>query len=464
MSNWLIGFLCVWLWQTQALGLSVVIEVVSLPSNTPASDPIYIAGTFNGWNPGHPSYQLMPPGGPAYSITLQGTGTIEFKFTRGSWSKVECQADGSFLPNRQFTFGSADTLQVAIAAWEDLLGASSTALPNVVLLSDSFFIPQLNRYRSIWLYLPDDYYSAPDKRYPVFYLQDGQNVFDEATAFAGEWQVDETLHALELSGDAGCIVVAVANGGVNRIEEYSPWVNPLYGGGQGDAYAEFLAQVLKPYIDAHYRTFPQRDFTAIGGSSLGGLIAFYTALKYNDVFSKAAVFSPSFWFDDSVELFVAAHQKSHPMRIRFVAGYPESSSMIPEIRSVYGLLRQGSYSEQELDTSFHWDGQHAEWFWAREFGPTYLWLFASQDAVGSTTTSAVRLIPQPAFDQVVISGSLPYGQPLQVRIYDSSGVLRRTLSCRAGQPVDLGSLPSGVYQMQVMVGRKRYETPLVLIR
>lgn len=446
-----------------ARAASVTIQVVAVPANTPPGDPIFIAGTFNGWNPGHPAYQLSKSG-TIFTITLNGSGTVEFKFTRGSWAKVECKADGSFLPNRQFTFGSADTLLLTIAGWDDLLSSSSTALPNVVLLSDSFYMPQLNRYRSIWLYLPDDYATAPTKHYPVLYMQDGQNLFDQSLSFAGEWQVDETLHALQQNGDGGCIVVGIAHGGVHRIQEYSPWVNPAYGGGKGDAYLQFIVETLKPFVDANYRTLPGRDFTAIGGSSMGGLIAFYGALKYNDVFCKAAIFSPSFWFDDSLELYVAAHQKQWPARLRFVAGYMESSTMVPDIRTMYSLLAQAGFSHQELDTSFHADGQHAEWFWAREFGPTYQWLFATTGGTGAGNALPLRVYPQPAFAQIIISGPSSGKEILRMRIFDTLGALRYSGTYLPGTPLDVRHLPPGNYSIHLGWGRKRCILPLQIVR
>ncbi|MCS6990589.1 MAG: alpha/beta hydrolase-fold protein [Chitinophagales bacterium] len=462
MRLWLIGLAVACSLQLSAA--TVVIRVVSMPSNTPPADPIYIAGTFNGWNPAHSSYKLALINGVP-TITLQGNGTIEFKFTRGSWAKVECKADGSFLPNRTFTFGSADTLELSIAAWEDLIsGNTSTALPNVILLSDSFYMPQLNRYRTIWLYLPDDYHTAPSKYYPVFYLQDGQNVFDAATSFAGEWQVDETLHALQQAGDWGCIVVAIANDGQHRIDEYAPFVNPAYGGGEGDAYLDFIVQTLKPYIDANYRTMPTRDYTAIGGSSMGGLIAFYAALRHDDVFGKAAVFSPSFWFDDSLLIYTAAHQKQWPLRLRFVAGYSESASMVPNIRNIYKLLVQAGYGSHEIDTSFHIDGQHVEWFWAREFGPAYQWLFSNLGAAPEPEISQIVIYPQPAHDVVMLGGPFLKGQPLDIHLFDSTGALLWSTWIRAGQPLSISHLPAGSYLIHIRHETRRYAASLRIAR
>lgn len=124
-------------------------------------------------------------------------------------------------------------------------------------------------------------------------MHDGQNVFETATSFSGEWEVDESLNALHENGDYGCIVVAIDNGGAFRLDEYSPWINTQFGEGQGDDYMQFIINTLKPDIDNSYRTKPERDYTGIMGSSMGGLISMYGGMEYNSVFSKIGAFSPS---------------------------------------------------------------------------------------------------------------------------------------------------------------------------
>jgi metallo-beta-lactamase class B len=146
---------------------------------------------------------------------------------------------------------------------------ASTATASVSILDTAFAMPQLERTRRIWLYLPPGY-AASTRRYPVLYMHDGQNLFDAATSFAGEWGVDETLDSLHALGDPGVIVVGIDNGRMKRMDEYTPWHNTRYGGGEGDAYVDFLTQTLKPYVDAHYRTLAERVHTGVAGSSMGG--------------------------------------------------------------------------------------------------------------------------------------------------------------------------------------------------
>lgn len=113
-----------------------------------------------------------------------------------------------------------------------------TASKNVHLLDSAFPVTILNRTRRIWLYLPEGY-AASTKRYPVLYMHDGQNLFDEATSFSGEWEVDKTLDALP---DA-CIVVGIDNGGIKRMNEYNPHNTPQFGKGKGD---NIWSSSLKP--------------------------------------------------------------------------------------------------------------------------------------------------------------------------------------------------------------------------
>ncbi|OUJ72627.1 alpha/beta hydrolase [Hymenobacter crusticola] len=254
---------------------------------------------------------------------------------------------------------------------------ASTRTPNVTVLTDSFSIPQLNRERRVWLYLPNDY-ATSQRRYPVLYLQDGQNMFDEATSFVGEWGVDETLSQLQQSGqDQGCIVVAVDNDGQRRLDEYSPWRNEKLGGGEGDAYVDFLVKTLKPYIDANYRTLPGREHTGIAGSSMGALISLYGGLKYQDVFSKVGLFSPAFWFaQQPLFAFVKAAKIRQSTRFYFVAGAQEGPTMVPLMAAMRDSLCQVGAAQKDISYQVRPDGKHSEWFWRREFSAAYQWLYA----------------------------------------------------------------------------------------
>jgi predicted alpha/beta superfamily hydrolase len=182
----------------------------------------------------------------------------------------------------------------ACAADSSVVAKTSTAQANVSLLKEELIIPGLNRKRQIRLYLPPNYASS-GQRYPVLYMHDAQNLFDVATAYAGEWKVDETMNALSKAGKLDLIVVGIDNGQDKRMTELNPWSNAQFGAGEGKEYVEFIVKVVKPLIDRQYRSKPDRINTAIMGSSMGGLISHYAINQYPDVFSKAGIFSPSYW-------------------------------------------------------------------------------------------------------------------------------------------------------------------------
>ena len=394
LRNGLGSGVCLWLALAGPVASAqTTLRLDALPPTTPAGALLYVAGSFNNWQPADPASQLVRQPTGTYQLTLPASvqGPQEFKFTRGSWATVEATARYEPLANRRATLLGAPTVVACqVAAWQDQRPGGTpppgpkahTLASNVRVLADSFRLPQLGgRARRVWLYLPPSYVANPHRRYPVLYLQDGQNVFDEATAFAGEWGVDETLNKLAAAdkNPPSCIVVAIDNGGARRLSEYSPWANAEYKqGGEGDQYTDFLARTLKPYIDAHYRTQPEAAHTVVAGSSMGGLIAFYAGLKYPRVFGRVGVFSPAFWF--AKDSLLAYEQRRAPAarasRFYFVAGPDESETMLPLMRKVRdGLLARG-LAPSHLAFKAPADGQHAEWFWRREFGPAYQWLLA----------------------------------------------------------------------------------------
>jgi metallo-beta-lactamase class B len=258
-----------------------------------------------------------------------------------------------------------------------------SATRSVSVLDTAFAMPELGRTRRIWIYLPPDY-AGSGRRYPVLYMHDGQNVFDAATSYAGEWGVDEALDSLHAAGVPGVIVVAVDNGGgEHRMDEYSPWKHPQHGGGEGDAYVDFLANTLKPWIDRRFRTRPDRGSTGVMGSSMGGLISLHAAFRHPGVFGRVGVFSPSLWF--SPEVFAAARAADRVRvrpRIYLVSGGREGPPEDPGVvvkdqaRLVDTLAAAGFRVGPDVHAAAPADGQHSEWFWRREFPAAYRWLFA----------------------------------------------------------------------------------------
>jgi predicted alpha/beta superfamily hydrolase len=444
-----------------AASAQVTFKITAVPANTPANATIYMAGSFNSWNPGSAAHALTYNAADgSYEITLPtGTGTIEYKFTRGTWAAVETSATNGQVPNRSFTFGSSSgPVLHQVLNWEDLAGGNpgqSTANANVSVISTTFQMPQLGRTRRVWIYVPNDY-ATSTRRYPVLYLQDGQNVFDNLTSFSGEWGVDETLSQLQASGQdpTGCIVVAIDNGGGARLDEYSPWNNPQYGGGQGEQYVNFMVQTLKPYIDTNYRTLTGREYTGVAGSSMGALIATYAALRYPAVFSKVGVFSPAFWFaNPQLHQYLRQHPANPDTRFYFVSGTTESTTMVPHMRAVRDSLAYYGVPAANLNFNTRTDGQHAEWFWRREFPAGYQWLYAATPtATASRSSLRFALYPNPVIFTLRVQ--LPSQVPAaQLEITDALGraVLRTSVS--DGEAVDVSRLAKGLYLSRLTAGQ-----------
>lgn len=444
-------------------------RLTAVPSNTPSDATLYIAGSFNGWHPNGTALVLQTDG--SYSATVDASvSLIEYKFTRGTWQSVEGNSSGSFLPNRTYNYtGGVQTVNdLQIATWEDLggSGGSSTANNQVSIIATDFYIPQLDRTRRIWIYLPNDY-NTETKNYPVLYMHDGQNLFDAATAFAGEWEIDETLHDLQaMQGDYGAIVVGIDNGGSLRLDEYSPWVNPSYGGGDGDEYVDFLVQTLKPYIDANYRSLTDREHTGIAGSSMGGLISLYAALQYQDIFGKVGVFSPSLWFSDSVFDFAELHPKTQNMAFYFLAGALEGTQMVADMQAMRNLLLTTGFTADEINYEVAADGQHSEWFWAREFGDAYTWLFDDDSTIGIQPIDIphlARIYPSPA-DSAITIDVLGHTQGMSLSLYAPNGKLVVQQTLQAHQTLDTQYLPKGIYFVHLLKnGVAQYSGKLAIV-
>lgn len=242
-----------------------------------------------------------------------------------------------------------------------------------VRLEKEFQITALDRTRKIWLYLPPDYESSSTS-YPVIYMQDGQNLFDKNASFAGEWEIDETMDLFFQQNIKTAIVVGIENDGANRINEYSPYINANYNkGGEGDAYVDFIVDEVKPYIDTNYRSLRDATNTGIGGSSMGALISLYAAVKHQNVFGKAILFSPSFWFTDEIFTFVEQTSVQSNLKIYMAAGRNEDGQIAANTERMQEHLSSAGFRDVEVQIDE--DGYHGEGYWARAFPLAYRWLF-----------------------------------------------------------------------------------------
>jgi len=342
---------------------------------TRSNEDIYLTGTFNNWKPQDPQYKLKPFSGGRKSIVLinLAAGTYAFKFSRGE-NKLESTADGRDIPDRIVEVNGDISNEYTIAGFKDDYPEKPkqyTASPQVRIMDTAFAFPQLNKKRRIWVYLPKNYQTT-GKNYPVLYMHDGQNLFNEKTAYAGEWGVDECLDSLQDQLQKECIVVGIDNGLDKRINEYNPYDHFQYGKGLGNEYVDFIALTLKLYIDSKYRTRKGRDYTYLTGSSLGGLISWYAQLKHPTVFGGAGVFSPSFWISPQIAVDAEKWDGMEMLRFYFYSGGKEDVTSVSDMQKIAAILQKKKQSQ--IRTVVNPVGQHSEKYWRQEFPAFYKWM------------------------------------------------------------------------------------------
>jgi predicted alpha/beta superfamily hydrolase len=195
--------------------------------------------------------------------------------------------------------------------------------------------PQRHSRRDVDVYLPSSY--ASGVRYPVVYLQDGQNLSDPASAFAGTWELEATIERLAWGG-LEAIFVGIHHTGRGRLAEYSPFADARHGGGQADAYLEFVVHTLKPRIDRTFNTRRDRESTVILGSSMGGLVSLYAYFRYPSVFSRAGVMSPSIWFGQGAIVRFIEEARVPRGRIYLDVGTGEGAGTLRDVRRLGRVL------------------------------------------------------------------------------------------------------------------------------
>lgn len=252
-----------------------------------------------------------------------------------------------------------------------------------IRIHENFRSPHLASPRSVMVYLPPGYGFDPARRYPVMYMHDGQNLMNPSDAFGGVvWGVDRTAQGLILTEQIEpLIIVGIYNSGERRIDEYTP-VKGAGGkmrgrGGQADAYGWMIIEHLKPFIDKTYATRAEREFTGIGGSSLGGLVSLYLAFKHPDVFSRVAAMSPSVWWANNHMIRETAKLPERiPLRIWLDIGKREGTRIKHQVRALKEmLLAQGWRTGADLAYLEIPEARHDESAWAARFDEVLKFLY-----------------------------------------------------------------------------------------
>ena len=262
------------------------------------------------------------------------------------------------------------------------------------MIREKVWSPHLQNTRNLVVYLPPSYAAADTRHYPVLYMQDGQNLFDQSTSFSREWRVDETMQRLSLEG-IEAIVVGVANS-AQRLAEYSPFPDDYHGPGRGDLYLAFLADTVKPMIDRDFRILPGRENTGIMGSSMGGLISLYAFFRCSHLFGFAGVMSPSLWYGSgaifpfvkraeyaSGRIYLDVGTREHGGSSKKKEARRRSRRYYASVRRLKRLLVKKGYRPVRdlLTVEAQWAG-HNEPAWARRLPDALRFLLADRDAEG----------------------------------------------------------------------------------
>jgi len=289
-----------------------VVITVRVPGNTPASSAIYITGNhpaLGNWKPDIVKLKKISERVFQFSAYLPRHKKLLFKFTRGSFGKFEKDSEGWDIENRFMYVKPAklNTLDCEIEMWADMVPANAS-FNNYTLelvgkhkMIKKFRSKFLNYPRNIAVLLPPGYFDGGREKasYPVLYMHDGNNLFDPNIAFGNsDWGVDEACDKLVKTGQMREIIVVGIYNTPERYDEYTPYADPDEGGGNGENYSKFIINELKPYIDKNFRTLKDPKNTAIGGSSLGGLISLYIGLSHPEVFHGILSISPTLWWGE----------------------------------------------------------------------------------------------------------------------------------------------------------------------
>lgn len=342
--------------------------------------PVFISGNFNQWVTQDKNYEMERVGQGLYHYKFSEDFVypeeLLYKFTRGDWSEVEIDKYGNRTENRSCK-QTKGLRREHVEKWRhNWLPFKKNFLPIIHLISEEFEIPQLNKTRKVWALLPHDYETSTG-HYPVLYLQDAQNLFNEKAKY-GNWEIDKKLAVMAEYNIGKIIIIAVEHAEKERITEYNVG-NTVLGNGQGKKYIRFIADTLKPFVDSNFRTRPEREYTGIGGSSMGGLVSIFSGIMYPEVFGKLMIFSPSLWVVPKIKLSFLDMEEPQDTRIYLYAGGKESATLIDHVKTFKKRLsnKTGISDKMKVRLSINMQGKHSETYWSDEFPKAIEWLFFS---------------------------------------------------------------------------------------
>jgi predicted alpha/beta superfamily hydrolase len=355
---------------------------VTVPADTSADAVITVVGS---------SLALGSETAPGFKLRRQADGhytglvrmpqdsDVSYDIWQGDVWIPEVSAGGTPLTARRTLRAEGDmTVAISVARWGSPSKgpAPGKGLMGIIRYHRGVSSAFLSRSRDVIVYLPPDYFDSPERRYPVLYMHDGQNLMDASTANSGEWRVDETAEQLIQGGTVEPLIIVGVSNTPDRIAEYTPVSDARYGGGNADNYGRFLVEELKPMIDARYRTRPGPEDTGLAGSSLGGLVSLYLGLKYPDTFTRLGVISPSVWWaNEDIVTRVKALDTRPPLRLWVDMGSNEDKTAIAEAQRLRDALVAEGWGSADLKYVEVEGAGHNEGAWSARFGDVLRFLF-----------------------------------------------------------------------------------------
>ncbi len=341
----------------------------------PVGEQVFISGNAEGlgdWNPSGLPLAREDDFVWSASIVLPAGRTVEYKITRGSWDTEECRVDGAIPENYELSTGRDRTVKHQVHQWKDHR-MSPSRIAGDYRVHDRVSSLCLRYNRRVIIWLPPSYEQEPDRRYPVVYMHDGQQVFDPATStWNQDWEVDEWCTKLIDEDRLQEIIVVGIYSTDDRFVEYNP-------SQMGPEYTRFVVEELKPWIDREYRTLSGRDHTVVAGASLGGSISFYMAWTHPEVFCGAACLSPAFRFnDDQFMLDAVREADSVPdLKIYLYGGQGDEleQQLIAGMREMAALLKGKGMKKDRLLVVEDPRAEHNEAAWARHTDHWLLYFF-----------------------------------------------------------------------------------------
>ncbi|MFA6401871.1 MAG: alpha/beta hydrolase-fold protein [Salinivirgaceae bacterium] len=341
----------------------------------PDDSSVFITGNLpllGNWNPGRVPMKNIGNHVWTYSMELDNTLSVEYKYTRGSWELEGADNDGLSLPNFSAKIHENCIITDTVANWtspgKKIIKGQITGTVTYHHQMVGFDLEP----RDVIVWLPPGYENSGNKKYPVLYMQDGQNIFDPATsAFGVDWQIDETCDSLIHHQLIEPLIIVGIYSTPQRMHEYIP-------NDTAQRYMKLVIQTIKPIIDSTYRTLTNREHTFVGGSSAGGIISFMLCWEYPEVFSKAICMSPAFKIEriDYVKTVETYNAKKKDLYFYIDNGGRDLETYLqPGIDEMLNALNTKGFKK---DTEYYWqsfpEATHNEAAWAKRFPTAIQWI------------------------------------------------------------------------------------------